>query len=327
MASVYKRGNTWWVRFQFDGQEVRKSARTASKSEAREFLADLQAQYRKIALGGRPRVSFEDAVVAYMEEHFPTMRPQTVRSYQQSVRRILPEFKGKFLDEITRRDIAKFEAKERKRVSPSKVNHYRAALSGIFKVAIRHDWIETNPCRDLDPIKLDNKRFRYLSPAEWRAIRQHIPEPFLSIAEVSLLRGMRLGEIVNLEWRDINEDRDEIVIRDSKNRLPRAIPLEGAREVFRRQPANGRLIFPGRFGRPLRVDNASARINAAAKDAGIEDFTAHDLRHTYASWYVQRGGDLYRLQLILGHKSPTMTQRYAHLRTDDLRETPRSKLH
>lgn len=59
--------------------------------------------------------------------------------------------------------------------------------------------------------------------------------------------------------------------------------------------------------------------------AKIKDFKPHDLRHTYASWYVQRGGDLYRLQKILGHSGPAMTQRYAHLSADDLREKPTQK--
>lgn len=45
-----------------------------------------------------------------------------------------------------------------------------------------------------------------------------------------------------------------------------------------------------------------------------------EMRHTFASWYAQKGGDMYRLQLILGHKGPAMTQRYTHLNVDDLRE-------
>ncbi len=53
---------------------------------------------------------------------------------------------------------------------------------------------------------------------------------------------------------------------------------------------------------------------------GIEDFRFHDLRHSFASWFVQDGGDLYRLSRILGHATLQMTARYGHLRTDDLHE-------
>ena len=147
------------------------------------------------------------------------------------------------------------------------------------------------------------------------------------IAELSVLRGMRLGEILGLLWDDVDEISDTITIRDTKGNRPRVIPLEGARDVFDRLPQLSRWVFPGRAGRPRRVDHASKKINAIAREIGLLDFTAHDLRHTFASWYVQRGGDMYRLQLILGHKGPAMTQRYAHLRVDDLREAAQIPAH
>lgn len=58
----------------------------------------------------------------------------------------------------------------------------------------------------------------------------------------------------------------------------------------------------------------------ACRRAGIEDFRFHDLRHSFASWFVQDGEDLYRLSRILGHSTLQMTARYGHLRTDDLHE-------
>lgn len=320
MASVYKRGNTWWVRFQWNGQEIRRSARTTSKAEAREHLDALKAQYRAITLGGRPRVPFRQAAAQYIEDTMPGLKPSSIASYQQSIRVLAAEFSEKHLDEISRKDIATFEAKQLRKKSASKVKHYRAALSGIFKLALRMDWVETNPCRDLEPIKIRNQRDRFLSPKEWDTLRNVLPEPIRSMAEMSVLRGLRIGEVISLSWSDIDWGQDLIFIRETKNSSPRTIPLEGARDVLNRQPGRRGLIFPAPDGRERRGDNLTKAINKAARDAGIPNFTCHDLRHTYASWYVQRGGDLYRLQKILGHKSPAMTQRYAHLRVDDLRE-------
>jgi integrase/recombinase XerD len=320
MATVYKRGSTWWVRFQWNGQEVRRSARTASKSEARDFLAHLQAECRRLDRGGRPRTSFRDAVEAYIEEHFPTLGAETILSYQQSLRILIDEFGDLFLDDLTRARIAKFEAAQLRRVSPSKVKHYRAALSGVFNVAVRHDRIDVNPCRSLDPIRIDNARFRFLTPKEWRVLSAALAEPYRSVCEMSVLRGMRCGEILNLEWRDIDADQDTVTIRVAKGNTRRVIPLEGASAVLARQPRRGKLVFPSRKGGKRTVAMLTKHVNAVAREAGIEDFTFHDLRHTFASWYVQRGGDLYRLQRILGHTGPAMTQRYAHLRIDDLRE-------
>jgi integrase/recombinase XerD len=320
MASVYKRGNTWWVRFQWNGQEVRRSARTAVKSEARAYLADLQAQFRSLTLTGKERATFATAAVAYVEGHVSRKKVSTIASYMQSLRVLTEEFGQLYLDQITRSRIAAFEAKQLKRVSASKVKHYRAALSGLFLTAIQREWADSNPCRDLGPIEVRNARHRYLTPQEWRKLEAALPASLAAVATVAIKRGMRLGEILALEWPDLDFHRQTIAIRDSKGNRPRLLPMEDAEDLLAALPRKGRYVFPSSTGTRQRVDSVSKAVNAAARQAGVADFTFHDLRHTFASWYVQRGGDLYRLQLILGHKGPTMTQRYAHLRVDDLRE-------
>lgn len=263
--------------------------------------------------------------MAYLQEEVSQKKDSTIASYQQSLRVLREEFGTFYLDEINRSKIAAFEAKQLRRVSRSKVKHYRAALSGLFRVALRHEWVDRNPCRDLDPIKPSNERFRYLKQREWEQLRDALDEPLRGVAETSIVRGMRLGEILALRWEDVNFGDDTITIRDTKGNRPRVIPLEGAGPIFDRQRRYGRYVFPSRTGNMLRVDSVSKQVNQVARDVGIPDFTFHDLRHTYASWYVQRGGDLYRLQLILGHKGPAMTQRYAHLRVDDLRDVAQSR--
>lgn len=320
MATVYRRGKTWWVRFQWNGQEVRRSARTTLKGEAREYLQRLQDQYRALDTGGKPRATFDEAAILYITEILPGKTEATVASYQQSLRVLAAEFGGRFLDQIDRKAIAAFEAKQAKRIGASKLKHYRAALSGVFKVAMRHDLAEANPCRLLEPITVNNARHRYLKPAEWTALRLALPEPHRSIAEISTRRGMRCGEILSLRWENVDFARDEISIYQTKNHKPRVIPLEDARPILQaHSPKSRGLVFSTPKGLPLSVSEVTRKVNAVARELGLADFTFHDLRHTYASWYVQDGGDLYRLQLLLGHKTPAMTQRYAHLMVDHLR--------
>lgn len=327
MATVYKRGDTWWVRFQWNGQEIRKSARTTSKGEAREYLASLQAQYRAISLGGRPRTTFDAAAVMFIEEHVSKKELSTIRFYQARLRVLSEAFSGKYLDEIDKKTIADFEARQAKRVSASTLKQYRATMSGLFRVALRHDLVETNPCRSLDPITVRNARYRFLSQAEWKTLRAALKEPLLSIAELSVLRGMRCGEILALRWDDLDATRDLISMAKTKGGMPRVIPMEAAFEVFKRQPTRRGLVFPGARGFGMSVAEVTRAVNQAARDAQIKDFTFHDLRHTFASWYVQNGGDMYRLQVLLGHTGPAMTQRYAHLRVEDLRNVAQKEAH
>lgn len=317
MASVYKRGGVWWVRFQWRGREVRKSSRTTVKGEAREYLAALQSQYRLIDINGAPRVLFDDAAAAYIEEEVSRKKVSTVAFYQACVRVLAQEFGGTYVDEISRGRIADFEAKQARRVSPSRLKHYRAAMSGIMRVALRHEWVNSNPCRSLDPIQVSNARYRFLSRKEWDRLRRALPEPHRTIAALSVERGMRAGEILALRHEDLDFRADVILLRDTKANVPRAIPMEGARELL--PMARRGLVFSTEKGKPLSVSEVTRKVNAVAREIGVGDFTFHDLRHTFASWYVQAGGDLYRLQRILGHKGPAMTQRYAHLRIEDLR--------
>jgi hypothetical protein len=78
------------------------------------------------------------------------------------------------------------------------------------------------------------------------------------------------------------------------------------------EPKSGMdLVFTNRQGGRLLIIREG--FSTACKRAGLEDLHFHDLRHTFASHWMMNGGDLYALKDILGHKSITMTQRYAHL--------------
>ncbi|MGD0917325.1 MAG: site-specific integrase [Thermodesulfobacteriota bacterium] len=82
---------------------------------------------------------------------------------------------------------------------------------------------------------------------------------------------------------------------------------------------NSDLVFPTSHGTPIRDNNIERAFRLALKEAAVMDFRFHDLRHTAATRMVQNGVDLYKVQLILGHKGPQMTQRYAHHYPESLR--------
>ncbi|MBI4050991.1 MAG: site-specific integrase [Elusimicrobia bacterium] len=125
----------------------------------------------------------------------------------------------------------------------------------------------------------------------------------------ALLTGMRKGEILNLRWENLDLDHNIIYVLDSKSGKPREIPIAPQlQEVF---------IGLGRkaSGNVFEVPEITLRrqFGIGIKAAGITGFRFHDLRHTFASYFVMKTGDLPALQRLLGHSSPMMTQRYAHL--------------
>jgi len=139
---------------------------------------------------------------------------------------------------------------------------------------------------------------------------------------LAIYTGMRRGEIFRLTWEDVDFRRGFITLREPKGGTDQTIPLpEEAREFLEARPREktkeGKeipYIFPGRGGK-MKAD-ASKHFRAIREAAKLPaDFRPmHGLRHVFASMLASSGEvDLYTLQRLLTHKSPTMTQRYAHL--------------
>lgn len=146
-----------------------------------------------------------------------------------------------------------------------------------------------------------------------------------NIMRLALYSGMRRSEIFRLQWSDLDFQRKFITIRDPKGGRDQAVPMnEMAEQIFGSiQPKQGNpYVFPGRLkGTHITECRKSIkRIRKASKlPAGFRPL--HGLRHVYASMLASSGRvDLYTLQKLLTHKSPQMTQRYAHLRDDALKQ-------
>ena len=129
---------------------------------------------------------------------------------------------------------------------------------------------------------------------------------------------MRKSEITTLVWSQINPHRQTITLWDTKNKEPRVIPLVGkAYELVTNLPRSSRKLFPG--------SNIRYYWEKALKEAGIQDFRFHDLRHTAGSYLAQQGVPPLTIGNILGHRSIATTTKYTHLSVDHLK-TPLGNL-
>jgi len=139
---------------------------------------------------------------------------------------------------------------------------------------------------------------------------------------MALYTGMRRGELFKLRWEDIDFDRGFIRIVGPKGGTDQTIPLNtAARKVLEAHPRTSEYVFPGEDGgQRVTIQKALRRVRAAA---GLPATfrPLHGLRHAFASRLASSGQvDMYTLQKLLTHKSPVMTQRYAHLRDEALRK-------
>jgi integrase len=175
--------------------------------------------------------------------------------------------------------------------------------------------------------KVNNTKTEDLTPEQlkrlWQAIEDEGNFQAANLMRLALLTGMRRGELFRLQWEHIDTERGFIRLVDTKGGVDNTIPLSAdARNVLEQHPRIGDspYVFPGRNGQQ-RVD-INTQVNRIKERAGLpKDFRAlHGLRHVYASTLASCGKvDMYTLQKLLTHKSPAMTQRYAHLRDEALR--------
>ena len=234
---------------------------------------------------------------------------------------------------------------------PSTINRDCTALKAALSHAVEMEVLEVHPLQRVRPMKEDQEqRVRYLRDDEearlftalearaerlraerdsgnaWRRERGLVERldlrtvryvDFVEPAIVLLLNtGMRRGECFGLRWADIDIDTRNLTVRASGTKSGRArhIPLnDTVMEMLDawRPMSEGDIVFPSPLGGVIHdFKNTWARL---MRDAGIEGFRVHDLRHTFASRLVQRGQPLYTVSQLLGHASISMTQKYAHL--------------
>lgn len=164
-------------------------------------------------------------------------------------------------------------------------------------------------------------RIRFLSRDEFSRLLDTAAPHLRPMLLVAVGTGMRLEEMLSLRWMQVSLPRREITLTETKTDTPRVVPMSaqivGTVSALPRHIKEPWVFWHGDGQRYTTIKTA---FNAACRRAKIKDFRFHDLRHTFASWAVQDGMDLYPLSRILGHKTMQMTARYSHLRTADLHD-------
>jgi len=267
-----------------------------------------------------------DLCAAYIERH-AKLHKKSWKDDERSIRKyILPQWSGMKARDLKRSDVAWLHRKVGEQY-PYAANRLLELLSKMFELARIWDVIEdtaTNPARGIQRFK-EKSRDRYVTHEELPRLMQAIDQDSNVYARYALwlylLTGLRKSELLAREWRDIDWDREEIQIKETKNGRPHYLPLSSAAlQVLKQIPRQhgSPHLFPGAIaGRHMiNIDKAWRRIRKAAD---VEDVRLHDLRRTVGSWLAQGGNSLHLIGKVLNHKTAKTTAVYARFADDSVR--------
>jgi integrase len=204
--------------------------------------------------------------------------------------------------------------------SSATVNRYMTALSHALTVATNEwEWLHEHPMKKIPKLPESRGRVRYLSDDEriklLDACRDN--EALYMLVVLALSTGARHGELIKLCWRDVDLKRQVITLHDTKNKERRVLPLVNhALQLMQKSHKNRTLLTDLVFPSPVNHKEPwGSRFvwEKAMKEAGLDDFRFHDLRHSAASYLAMNGASLAEIAEVLGHKTLQMVKRYAHL--------------
>lgn len=349
------------IRYRVDGKQIEEALGWASKGmTAKDAFLQLAALQRAHREGtGEPvtlrekrdvikmeREKQEKQDIAFADYFINTFVPQATIEKPRETKEKKSHFENWLRPVIGALPFSEIGVLELEKIKTNMLSAGRSArmIQYVFST-IRRVWNDAKekeiiskdcPTKKIRFDRFDNKRARYFTHDEAeKFLKELLPlnESLWKMALISLHCGLRFGEISGLRRGDIDIRRGIIGIRDSKGGFSRYGRMtEEVRKILSPIGDSPRedLLFPDakgdRMKRPSKI--FAVVINDLKLNEGITDrrqkLTFHSLRHTYASWLVDRGIGLYDVQKLLGHKSSQLTERYSHLSderlTDDVKE-------
>ena len=314
------------------GKRIRRKI-AFSKAEALETQAQMiEQELQKKYLGSAPleEISFVCLCEKFLEAKIKEgISKKYIRRLKLSIRHLKEAFGEMAAVKINHVLIGRYKNQRVRMVAAATVNRELACLSHMYNKAVEWGYARENPARQVRKFPEHYNQDRSLPPAQLKALLDACPEYLKWIVVFALSTALRLSEILTLKWPMLD---DGLMVRDRKWRVSLSAPLgELAKAVLSKIPRypGCEYVFPDEHGQPF-VKYVDGEIfvrrifhwnwERAVKQAGLNKFRFHDLRHTAGSWMAKLGCNSFQIQRIMGLKSIRTAERYVHLNGNDLVE-------
>lgn len=249
--------------------------------------------------------------------------PSTILAYRADLEQLVVFTKSKniiYPDLVTQEIIEAFrDTLLAEKYTPKTVSRKLNAVKTFFRFLMEDNYVDKDPSQNVAHPKIQASVPKYLSPLEYRALRDVVRDDarIAAIIELILQTGLRISEVANLKLENIK--KDELAIEAHATQPKRSIPLNRpAKEAIdryekERPKTDSPYLFVSKNGKPLAVRNIRAAIDRYMQRAEIPDYSVNDLRTTFIVQNLKAGVDLVLLSQVVGHKRLSTTERYLEL--------------
>lgn len=303
----------WCIQYFIDGRRHRETVGRKSDAIAlyQKRKADGRAGVKLPTLGkkrGTLLLELIDDAVQFVSDH------KSLKSYKSKAWIIKRELGMRLAESITPQELDLWL--KGRDWEPATANRYKSFFSLCYREGMANGKVSVNPAKLVRPRREPSGRYRFLSREEYDTLHAIIAAKRpLHLAEfvVSVHTGMRMGEQYRVTWRQVNEVRKTIELKDTKNSEPRTvhlnqIALAAIESVRPRQTIAAELVFPLHAAR-----GNGTWFDPCVKAAKVDDYTWHNNRHTFGSWLAMGGATIKEIQVAGGWKTIEMAARYSHL--------------
>ena len=328
-VKLQRRNRYFYCRYSFNGKEIKESTGTTDIDKADRIRAVIEARLNNDETPVYDNdMFFRELIVEYIDNYAKVyLEERTWKDYVSKSRFALPYFGSKPIKVISSIDIEKFlrQIQKDRNLKKSSLNRYLALISGVFTYAVKRKYLKDNPARDVQRFKESDasKDFKCFNNAEIVKILDACNTRFRVFVMTAIYTGLRRGELIGLQWQDIDFDNNTITVARSYDTVPKSkkarivgLHPELKQQLMARKSLNNGSIyvFPGKTGGML-VDFRK-QWRSTLERAGVRYLNFHVLRHTFATKFLTSGNSEASLRELLGHKSFQTTKRYSHLASE-----------
>ena len=326
---IAKRDNDYYYLHYKDLKGNWKAISTQSKNKvsARRFMNDFKKKRND-----QPPAPIEQStpLFEYIEFYNKYSSVNHAKANTKRIEYVLMRIKNYFSDiplsAITVRQMEEYKAFRLQSITPTTVNIEIRTLKSFFSTAVKFNFISVNVMKDVKLLRIPERKPRYLTVEEVSQLLQYDMPPWLRrLIIFDVNTGLRRSELVNLKWDYI--DMNERILRvtndmqfNTKSKKERYVPLnETALSVLNSITKRHEYVFTKLNGFQISGNYVTQCFRDLIIQSKInKGINFHSLRHTFASWLVQKGVSIYEVSKLLGHSDIKVTEIYAHLNMNNL---------